>query len=151
MSATSEPKPFVLDPSDEVHARSIARLESEQIAWITSIRANGFPHAVPVWFLWLDGEVLILSEPGTVKVRNIRANPRVLVHLEAGESGEELTVLQGRAQISEQSTSEWLERNGPAYGEKYASGLAGLNLTADTMGEKYSAVIRVVPNKLTAW
>lgn len=107
---------------DEVHARSIARLKSEQIGWFTSIRANGFPHAVPLWLLWLDDEVLIFSEPGTVKARNVRGNPRVLLRLEVGDDGEQLTVLQGLAEISDAPTSEWLNRIGAAYGGEVLRG-----------------------------
>ena len=149
MDATTRPKPLVLDSADDVHARAIARLQSERIAWFTTIRANGFPHAVPLWFLWLDDEVLILSEPGTVKARNVRGNPHVLVHLEAGPDGEQLTVLQGLAAISEEPTSAWLDRIGSAYGEKYAAGLASLNLTAETMAEQFTTVIRVVPSNVS--
>lgn len=148
--ATDHPT-LVLDPAQDVHARAIARLQAEPIAWFTSIRADGFPHAVPVWFLWHDNEVVVLTEPGSVKVRNVRGNNKVVVHLEAGADHEQLTVLQGIAHIDAQPTSEWIDRIGEEYGHKYAAGLAGLKLTMQTMAEQYSVVIRVAPTKLTAW
>lgn len=151
MTASSEPSPLRLDPADDVQGRAIARLEHERIGWLTSIRANGFPHAVPIWFLWHDGELIVLSEPGAVKVRNIRGNPKVLLHLEAGADGEQLTVLQGLAEISADPTAAWVDRIGAAYGAKYAVGLGDLKLTMQSMAVQYSTVIRITPTKLTAW
>jgi PPOX class probable F420-dependent enzyme len=148
---TEAAAPFTLDPANEVHARALSRLESETIAWFTSIRPDGMPHAVPVWFLWRDEEVLIMSEPATAKVRNLRGNDRALVHLESGEDGEQLTVLQGIATIDADPSSAWLESIGEEYGRKYAAGLAGLELTPRTMADRYSCLIRLRPTRLIAW
>jgi PPOX class probable F420-dependent enzyme len=150
MNATP-PTPITLDPSLDIHARAIGRLETERIAWLTTIGANGFPHAVPVWFLWRSGRILILSEPKTAKVRNLRANDHALVHLEAGADGEQLTVLQGTAAISDRPATEWIDEIGAAYSAKYGAGLAGLELTAQSMAERYSCVIELTPVKLIAW
>jgi PPOX class probable F420-dependent enzyme len=148
---TEAAAPFTLDPANEVHARALSRLESETIAWFTSIRSDGMPHAVPVWFLWRDEEVLIMSEPATAKVRNLRGNDRALVHLESGEDGEQLTVLQGIATIDAEPSVAWLESIGEEYGRKYAAGLAGLELTPRTMADRYSCLIRLRPTRLIAW
>ena len=80
------PAPFVFDPGVRAHARTLERLETEQVAWLGTIGRDGYPHAVPIWFLWQDGRALIMSEPETAKVRNIRAHDRVLLHLEAPAS-----------------------------------------------------------------
>jgi PPOX class probable F420-dependent enzyme len=142
---------FVFDPADEVHARAIARLESEQIAWLVTRGRDGYPHAVPVWFLWHDGAVLVFSEPKAAKAANIRADDRVALHLEAGEDGEQLTVLRGVAQLSDDASLSWVPEIGEAYSSKYAEGLRGLSLTTETMFERYSTAMRVVPHKLIAW
>ncbi|SDT15760.1 pyridoxamine 5'-phosphate oxidase family protein [Microterricola viridarii] len=151
MTASTGQPAFTLDPADDVQARALARLQSEQIAWFTSIRRSGFPHAVPVWFLWWEGELLVLSEPQAVKVRNVRGNEKVLVHLEAGRGGEHLTVLRGTAAVSPEPTSGWIDRIGAEYAAKYGRGLAGLSLDMAGMAAQYSAVIRMTPTKLTAW
>ena len=141
----------LLDPNRDVDARALARLESEQIAWFGSIGRDGFPHAVPVWFLVHDDRLLVLSEPATAKVRNIRVNDHAMIHLEAGDDGEKLTLLQGTATVSEKPTLEWIPEIGAAYGAKYERGLAGLDLTTETMAARYSIVIEFVPAKLIAW
>ncbi|MDY0908457.1 pyridoxamine 5'-phosphate oxidase family protein [Microbacterium sp. CFBP9034] len=149
MSAAAEP--FSFDPGNEVHARTLARLDSEQVGWFGTIGRDGFPHAVPVWFLWRDGKALIMSEPATAKVRNLRANERVLLHLEAGADGEQLTVLRGTAAISSEPSSAWVDRIEEAYTAKYDAWLQRLNLTTKTMADRYSALIEVTPHKLIAW
>jgi PPOX class probable F420-dependent enzyme len=142
---------FAFDPSNDVHARALRRLETEQVAWFGTIGRDGYPHAVPIWFLWRDGRALIMSEPETAKVRNLRANDRVLLHLEAGADGEQLTVLRGTAAISPEPSSAWLERIGDAYTAKYDAWLERLGLTTATRAERYSVLIEVSPHKLVAW
>ncbi|MEP7081451.1 MAG: pyridoxamine 5'-phosphate oxidase family protein [Chloroflexota bacterium] len=45
-----------------------AALESDPVAWLSSVRRDGSPHLVPVWFHW-DGErVVAFSKPHARKV-----------------------------------------------------------------------------------
>jgi PPOX class probable F420-dependent enzyme len=143
--------PFEFDPANDVHARALARLEAEQIAWIGTTGRDGYPHAVPVWFLWRDGRALIFSEPNTAKVRNLRADGRVALHLEAGDDHEQLTVLRGMAVLSERPTVEWLDEIGDEYADKYRGGLSGLKMTLTEMAARYSVVIEITPRQLIAW
>ena len=68
---------------DPTPARTVARvrpmLAEERVVWLSTVRPDGTPHLVPTWFLW-DGEALVVfSKPGAAKVRNLRANPRLMV------------------------------------------------------------------------
>jgi PPOX class probable F420-dependent enzyme len=143
--------PVQFDPAVDVHARSLARLQSEQIAWIGTTGRDGYPHAVPVWFLWRDGRAIVLSEPNTAKVRNLRADARVVLHLEAGDDHEQLTVLRGTAALSPRPTVDWLDEIGDEYARKYRGGLAGLKMTLPEMAARYSVVIEITPLQLIAW
>jgi PPOX class probable F420-dependent enzyme len=141
----------ILDPAREIDARALARVNQEQIAWFGTIGRDGFPHAVPVCFLPHDESILVLSEPATAKVRNLRENPHAFIHLEGGPGGEFLTMLQGLATVSERPASAVIDEIGSAYAAKYASGLVGIGLTVETMAAQYSCVIEFVPTKLIAW
>ncbi len=68
------------------------RLAASRDYWVCTTRANGAPHAAPVWGLWEDGVLWFGSEQGSVKARNIARDPRVSVHL---ESGDEVVILEG--------------------------------------------------------
>ena len=63
--------------------------------WICTTRADGRPHAMPVWGLWADGAVWFSTDPTSVKGRNLEARPEIVVHL---ESGDECCVLDGTVQ-----------------------------------------------------
>jgi hypothetical protein len=71
------------------------RLTASRNYWVCTTRADGRPHAMPVWGLWLDGAVLFSTDPDSVKGRNLAARPDVVVHL---ESGDETVVVEGRGE-----------------------------------------------------
>ena len=71
-----------------------------------TVTGRGAPQPSPVWFLW-DGEsFLIYSQPGTPKLRNIAANPRVALHLNDNGTGGDVVVVSGRAQLSEDPSAD---------------------------------------------
>jgi PPOX class probable F420-dependent enzyme len=72
-----------------------SRLAAARNYWLGSTTPSGSPHAAPVWGV-VTGETLYLySERGTVKARNIAADPRVVVHL---ESGDDVVIVRGVAE-----------------------------------------------------
>jgi len=144
---------LTLDPSVPREAKTLRRLESETVAWLGSNGRDGFPHAVPVWFLWHDAAVIVLTQPGSAKAKNLRADQRALLHLEAGDDGEQLHVLQGTVELPETPASEWLDANGlrAAYLQKYAGGIANLGWDEERMFADYSMVVVFRPHKLIAW
>ena len=148
MSDTAD---FRLDPAEDVHARVLQRLRTEEIGWLGSTGRNGYPHAVPVWFLWHNDAILTFSQPHAAKARNLRADPRAMFHLESGLHGEHMQVLQGVAEFSDLDAAQWLDRVGDAYLAKYQAGLDRLGWTVRRLTDDYSLAIIVRPRKLIAW
>jgi general stress protein 26 len=70
------------------------RLGASRNYWIVTTRANGRPHAMPVWGLWHDDAVVWSSSPSSAKARNIAREPHIVVHL---ESGDDVVILEGTA------------------------------------------------------
>jgi PPOX class probable F420-dependent enzyme len=62
--------------------------------WICTTRADGGPHAAPVWGLWHDDAVVFGTSPESAKGRNLRRDPRIVIHL---ESGDEVVIVEGTA------------------------------------------------------
>ena len=60
------------------------RLASEQNIWLATVRPNGRPHLVPIWFGYVDGHFYVCTWATSVKVRNVQANPYACVSLESG-------------------------------------------------------------------
>jgi general stress protein 26 len=64
---------------------------------MASVRADGRPHLVPVWFVVSGQRWYVSIEPDSVKARNIATNPRVSLALEDCDSP---YILQGSARPS---------------------------------------------------
>jgi hypothetical protein len=94
--------------------------------WVTTARADGRPHAMPVWGLWLEGALWFSSDPDSVKGRNLAARPDAVVHL---ESGDEVCILEGRVRHvrSDAVPAAFVD----AYDEKYGH---RLDLTEPSFG-----------------
>ena len=104
-------------PTTVAAARIHGFLEREPVVWLSTVRPDGGPHLVPIWFWW-DGEaVLVFSKPGAQKVRNLRAHPSVMLALGDAEDDFDVGLLRGRAELLESPTSEVLPA---AHLDKYA-------------------------------
>ena len=82
-----ERKSPMADQTKPNNAHVEQRLREEPIVWFTTVRPDGRPHTVPVWFLW-DGETfLIFSQPGNLKIRNLQRNPHITLALDGTKQG----------------------------------------------------------------
>ena len=135
----------VIDTSTDFGLRVSGELETEQIVWLTTVRSDGTPQPSPVWFLWTGGEVLVLSEPGKPKLRNIAGNPRVALNFNSDHGGHRVTTLSGTARLDGAALTD---AELAAYTAKYVDAIAALGYTADQFLSAYSVPFRVTPEKL---
>ena len=77
---------------------ALQRLREERNIWLATVRADGRPHLAPVWFAHVDDRIWIGTGTGSVRVRNLRANPAASFSLEGGNAP---VVGEGRAVIHE--------------------------------------------------
>ena len=131
---------FQLDMNDPEQAHTADRLRTELILWLASVRPDGRPHLVPVWFLWEGATILIFSKPANQKIRNLRHTPAVTVALDQTDHCDDITALEGIAAFLDNPT---VTTALPAYAEKYAERLANLGWTAEQMAREYSQAIRI--------
>ncbi len=115
--------------------RSERRLQTESNLWLATVRPNGTPHLVPIWFVWLDGRIYLCTGADSVKVRNIQAQPYVSIAL---EDGSQPVVIEGRAHLIGQVARSVVE----AFRSKY-----DWDITTD---ETYTQVIEIEPEKIRA-
>src|SRR3954451_2444905 len=95
----------MLDLTQAHDAHIDRRLRSEPIIWLSSIRPDGRPHIVPVWFWWDGTTILIFSQPEAQKVKNLRHNSRVMLALNTADDGEDVVYLEGEAQLAAAGTA----------------------------------------------
>ena len=75
------------------------RLSAEPVIWLGTVRPDGRPHNVPVWFAWHDPMVLIFSMPQTAKVTHVRLSPAVSLALDSADGGQDIVLAEGRAEL----------------------------------------------------
>ncbi len=137
-----------LDLNQPRHAHVDARLRTELILWLSTVRPDGRPHLVPVWFLWDGMTIDIFSHPATQKLRNLAAHPAATVALEAAQDGRDIAIIEGMAQVIE---GDEARRVLPAYWTKYERTFIARGYTPDAVLSGYSTLIRVTPERLLAW
>jgi PPOX class probable F420-dependent enzyme len=136
---------FTIDTSTSLGSRVAKRLADEVIFWLTTVGRSGAPHPNPVWFLWTGSEILVFSQRGKAKLRNIAADPNVATNFNATPTGGDICVINGAA---------WVDDNGPtdaersAYDEKYVDQIAGLDMSPAQFHQEYPVLIRIAPAKL---
>jgi PPOX class probable F420-dependent enzyme len=138
----------MLDTTTEAGGRAELRLREEEIAWMTTVRADGQPQSVPVWFLW-DGEgFLIYSQQGRQKLKNIGRNPRVGLNLNSNARGGDVVRVEGTAEIAGDASPA---NEVGAYVEKYRESIARIGFDVDGFARAYSTAIRVTPTRWQVW
>lgn len=119
------------------HVRS--RLKNESVIWLVTVGRDRHPQAVPVWFLWDSKSILIYAQAG-VKVRHVRENPYVELHLNSDEAGDDVVRVAGIAAISK---SQPPADRAPAYLRKYRRSILGIGMSVGDFAENYRYPIRV--------
>jgi PPOX class probable F420-dependent enzyme len=136
---------MLINPNTDYGAHVLRRLNDEQVIWLTTVGADGTPQPNPVWFVWESETFLVYTQPSTHRLKHIAHNPKVALHFDGGERGEDVVVFTGEAQI---------DTNAPpadahaAYLEKYRDGIDRLDTTPESFAQTYSVALRIIPKKL---
>ena len=138
----------MLDTTGEAGARAERRLRNEEIAWLTTVRPDGQPQTVPVWFHW-DGEgFLVYSRPGARKLRNIEANPKVNLNLNSNETGGDVVRAECAAEVLAEAPPA---TEVAAYLEKYREAIGRIGFDPEGFAQAYSVAIRATPARWQVW
>ncbi len=139
----------MLDRADPLQAKILERLVKEEYGFFITVRPDGRPHAVPVCFLYERDSILIFSVPDSVKVRNIRGNPRVCLALESFGFGEYFSVvIDGVAELVDEPTN-WLQY--PPYDAKHvplSQRIFGQDHVPEDYAAQFSQAIRMTQLKI---
>ena len=124
------------------------RLRSNLIGWLTTVRKDGQPVTVPVWFLLReDDTILVYSQPGSAKFRNVGANPRVSLVLDVCDLGRNIVRIEGSAAPID---DEVPANQQSAYLAKYTERIGALFDTPERFAALFSAALIITPAKLHA-
>ena len=129
-------------------ARVEIRLQTNLMAWLTTVSPAGRPDSVPVWFLLRDDEtVLLYSQPEKAKLRNLEANPNVALGLDVTDIGRDIIRIEGTAaHVPGHPPADHV----PEYAAKYAERIGAIFGTVENFAAAFSEAIVITPSRLHA-
>ena len=98
------------------------RLKTTQNYFLSTVRPDGRPHAMPIWGIWMDMSFYFSTGKTSVKARNLAANPNCVL---CPGSADEAVILEGIANRVEDKKT--LSKFAKAYYEKYKWNVSEMN------------------------
>jgi PPOX class probable F420-dependent enzyme len=71
-----------------------ALLSTAHTAMFTTLRRDGWPVTLPVWFAWTDGRMLVGTPKDSAKMKRIRRDDRCCVLVESGSAWVDLAAVE---------------------------------------------------------
>jgi len=124
-------------------------LKNQYVIWLTTVDSNLTPQPRPVWFIWEEESFLIFSQAKAYKVAQIKKNPKVALHFNTDETGDNhVIVFTGEASIDANCPPAYQV---DAYFEKYKQGISDLDMTPEGFSNEYSVALRIQPTEIRGW
>jgi PPOX class probable F420-dependent enzyme len=120
--------------------------ETEPVVWLATVRPDGRPHIIPVWFWWDGSELLVFSKPDAVKVDNLRADPHLMLAVGDAENDFDVGLVEACAEVLARAVPV----PAPMF-DKYALWMSEIGLDPTTFIATYSQAIRIVPTRFLRW
>ena len=137
-----------------------AELDSAHTGILTTLRRDGRPVSVPVWFAAVEHRIYVRTPAKTRKVEHVRNDPRATFLVERGEKWIELCAVMLHADVELLEPGEEYDRASAAITRKYdgfgavASAVGGKRLP-DATKQHYAGraeVLRLTPvGDLVTW
>ena len=92
------------------------RLAASKHYWFATTSPGGKPHVNAIWGVWVDHTLYSGGGPDVRWAKNLKADPRIVVHL---EDGEKAVIVEGRAELTSAEDDDEVLAVKAAYKEKY--------------------------------
>lgn len=126
----------------------LGRTSPALVGVVGTLRPDGSPHTVPVWYRW-DGEVVhIWTLEGRAWVRNLLRDPRVAFSVQETEPPFAAVVMRGRAEVARGDAPEVTEEI-----RRIVRRYLDEEETEDYLSEWSEArtLVRIHPTTIRAW
>jgi general stress protein 26 len=129
--------------------RMFASLSSAAVA---TVNRDGWPHVVPLWFVWPEDAIYVSTRREGRTWANAAGDPRVALSIDLGRAWVEIAGIEvrGRAELL---PAEHADMRQPISGwhEKYRPLLAGDGFPRFADEVRGLGFLRVVPERIAAW
>ena len=131
-----------------------ATIEKAHTGIFTTLRADGWPISLPVWFVAMDHTICIGAPARTKKVSRVANDPRASFLVESGERWSELLAvhLTGRVEMIGDELARDSVRS--LLDSKYANFRTATTAMPDAMSDHYASTVylRFIPDdRILSW
>ena len=137
-----------LSLTDDQNARVQERLNTDIVAWLTTVAPDGTPQTAVISFFWDGDTILFYSKPNTWKLRNLAANRRVSFHLNCDDLGNQMVAIEGDAWVDRAAPKS---KDLPAYLAKYEEPYERWDMDAEDTADQFRVAVRVRPTRIRTW
>jgi PPOX class probable F420-dependent enzyme len=122
-------------------------LAEARIADLVTLHKDGSPHIAPVWYQSQPGELFVMAHTSSVKVRNIRHDPRVAISIPKPDYPYQYAVIEGTAKVANRMVNKMImgisiHYYGPENGEA---------LARELIAEGSMVLIKISPTRTLTW
>ena len=121
---------------------------------LTTLRRDGMPISLPMWFVAIDRTICISAPSGTKKLSRIRHDPRASFLVESGERWAELEAVHLTGRIETVTDEAEQDRIAVALDIKYAAYRTASSAMSEATREHYRGrtYLRFVPDeRILSW
>jgi nitroimidazol reductase NimA-like FMN-containing flavoprotein (pyridoxamine 5'-phosphate oxidase superfamily) len=122
------------------------------VVHVATNTAEGWPHVVPLWFVWLEDAIYVSSRRGGRTHRNVSRDPRVAMAFDRGRAWTEFSgaMVHGWAELLPTDVQP-AKRAMSAWFEKYRGELSGTQFGVYVEQVPHPLLLRVVPEDVRGW
>ena len=122
-----------------------AFLERPLSAVFVTLRADGSPHAAPVWFEFADGEFRVFTSSTFQRVKNLERDSRAAITISTHDMPYAYVTAEGPVAI----TTEGVEETALSIARRYMADKAEGYLTE--LLDEHSVLLRLTPERILTW
>lgn len=124
-------------------------LKGPNIAKVATVRKNGSPSVVPVWYYWDGKSCFVVGRKKSAWVKDIKREPRVSILIDDAAPPYPKVIMEGKAKIVGTELDDWIDIGrqmvkkyfGPDAGDSYLEGSK----------DQPRITIRVTPKTISTW
>jgi len=115
---------------------------------VATLRRDGSPHVIPVWFRWNTGVITLWTKEGRVWVTNVARDPRVGFSVQTFEAPYPAVMIRGQATIKTADSPEVVEE-AKAITRRYVAPDEVDNYVDDWPDLR--TIVTIVPERIVSW
>jgi PPOX class probable F420-dependent enzyme len=124
-------------------------LGGRHLARLATVRENGAPFVVPVWFDWDGAHFYVVGRQTASWVKNIQYEPRIALLVDELDPNSPKVVVEGKAKIIGDKLEDWIQIGRRMVKKYYGSDAGDSYLEGSIDQPRFT--IRIIPRRITTW